>query len=195
MSESNPSLSEPSGNFELTGMISLAKTNGNSKVGILLELFRNYLRLIAQTQINAKLKTRIDPSDVVQETFLDAHRDFGAFRGQTEAELIAWLRKILACNICDQAKRHGAMRRDIQREQSLEAAMDQSSVQLANALGGHISTPSRQAAKREQAVMVADAIANLPDEYRYVIIQRQVHRVCVRRYRCPIGQSRQARCE
>ena len=163
---------------QLSVLINEAKLGGQpNQIGGLLELYRNYLKLIAQTQINRRLQTRVDPSDVVQETYLDAHQGFAEFRGGTEAELIAWLRKILARNICDQAKRHGAQQRDIKREQSLEAAMNHSSMHLANALGDSITSPSCQAVKREQAVLIADAIAQLPEEQRTVITMRQMSRI------------------
>lgn len=159
-------------------MIRRARVAENQlELGNLLELYRNYLNLIAQTQIGATLKKRVDPSDVVQETFLEAHRDFGEFRGNSEAELIAWLRKILIRNLYDQVKRHHAQRRDCHREQSLEAAIDRSSMQIVNALGADISSPSHRASEREQAVLVADAIAALPPIHRQVMLMRQVQRI------------------
>ena len=162
----------------LSALLNKAKSCAEpAAIGPLLDLFRNYLKLIAQTQISPKLKIRVDPSDIVQETFLDAHRDFAGFKGETEAELIAWLRKILVRNICDQAKRHGAQRRDMRREQSLEAAINQSSIRLAQAFGDDMATPSKQAIRREQAVLVADAIAQLPEIQQKVITMRQIHRV------------------
>src|SRR5438128_10963899 len=69
------------------------------RLGELLERYRNYLKLLARAQIDLFLRRRIDASDVVQETFLDACRDFQQFRGGTEAELRAWLRKILIYNV------------------------------------------------------------------------------------------------
>jgi RNA polymerase sigma-70 factor (ECF subfamily) len=178
MSEVNQYQPCQTGALQLAAMISQAKiASERSRVGPLLDLYRNYLSLIAQGQINTRLRIRVEASDVVQETFLDAHRDFPNFRGTTEAELIAWLRKTLARNILDQAKMHGARRRDYHRDQSIEAAIDRSSMNLAQAFDAGMSTPSVQAARREQAVLVADAIANLPAQYRKVIMMRQIDRI------------------
>lgn len=145
-------------------------------IGELLEHYRNYLRLLASMQLNAKVRVRASASDVVQETFLEAHQAFSQFRGTTEAELIAWLRKILVRNILDEGKRQRAAKRDVNREQSLDAALDRSSEILGTALCSQISSPSQKIAKREQAVLVADAIARLSVEQRDIIIERQVHR-------------------
>src|SRR5262249_35196419 len=83
--------------------------------GQLLEMYRNYLRLQARALLGTALQVRLDPSDLVQETFLDAHRDFASFQGATEAELLAWLRRILARNLADQARHHKAQGRDVRR--------------------------------------------------------------------------------
>ncbi len=112
---------------------------------------------------------------MVQDTYLEAHRDFGDFRGNTEKELMAWLRKILVRNILDHARRHRADKRDVKRVQSLEAAMELSSHILGGALVAEIPSPSEHFQRREQAVIVADAIASLSPDQRTVIIQRQIH--------------------
>ena len=172
----NPSNHAPFNGLELSAFIQDAKhAQDPEQIGALLSLYRNYLSLLARTQINDKLKSFLEPSDVVQETYLDAIQGFSKVVGQTEAELMAWLRKILARNICDYARKVSAQCRDVNRERSLEMSLDRSSINLVNALGGTGLSPSTQAVQREQAVLVADAIANLPPEYRQVILMRQIH--------------------
>src|ERR1700682_633731 len=78
---------------------------GQERLGELLELYRNYLKLLARAQVDLHLRSRADASDLVQETFLDACRDFRQFRGSTEAELMAWLRKILIYNVAKLVQR------------------------------------------------------------------------------------------
>ena len=88
------------------------------RLGALLDLYRNYLKLLARVQIDRRLGRKVDASDVVQETFLKVHRFFGEFRGQTEAELIAWLRQILATTLAKLVRHyHGTQRRRISLEQ------------------------------------------------------------------------------
>ena len=139
-------------------------------MGRLLELYRNYLGLLARLEIGRRLQGKPDDSDLVQETFLQAHRHFVQFRGTTEAELTAWLRQILA-DVVGKVVRHcRARRRDIRLERALAAELDQSSRVLGEGLAARQSSPSQQAARREQAVLLADALQRLPAAYREVII-------------------------
>src|SRR6202040_2404394 len=73
-----------------------ARAGDDAARGRLLEAYRSYLTLLARVQLGRDLQGKVDPSDLVQEAFLEAHRDFGQFQGQTEAELRAWLRRLLA---------------------------------------------------------------------------------------------------
>ncbi len=142
----------------------------------LLELYRNYLKLLARAQLRASLQVRVDPSDLAQVTLIDAHRGFAQFRGQTEQELTAWLRKILVRKLADQVKRHRSQKRDVRREQSLEVVLEQSSQDIAKLLGTATSTPSVLASRREQSVVLADAMARLPEDYREVLVMRHLER-------------------
>jgi RNA polymerase sigma-70 factor (ECF subfamily) len=151
-----------------------ARAGCRDALGRLLELYRNYLRLLARTQIDLALRVRLDPSDLVQETLLEAHRDFRQFAGSSEKELVAWLRRILVRNLADQVKRHKAQARNWGRQESLEALLDRSSSAAEEALAKGISTPSAQAARREQGVLLADALARLPPDYREVIVLRNL---------------------
>lgn len=155
-------------------LMAQARAGDGAARGRLLELYRNYLRLLARTQIHTGLRVRLDPSDLVQEALLEAHRDFHQFVGSTEKELIAWLRQVLVRNLTDQFKRHKTRGRDWRRQESLELLLDRSSQQLEKALAHRGSTPSSHAARREQAVLLADGLAHLPQDYREVIILRNL---------------------
>jgi RNA polymerase sigma-70 factor (ECF subfamily) len=113
----------------------------------------------------------------VQQTFLEAYRDFPHFAGQTEKELMAWLRRILVRNLADQVKRHQAKGRNWQRQESLEALLDRSSAEAEEALARSISTPSAQASRREQAVLLANALARLSPDYREVLVLRNLKKL------------------
>ena len=102
----------------------------------LLELYRNYLRLVARSLIGRRLRIKLDPSDLVQETFLKAHRDFAQFAGGTERELVAWLRQILVRSLANQVKHHRRQGRDHQRQESLERLLEQSDLAAPGRPGG-----------------------------------------------------------
>src|SRR5262245_38976073 len=90
-------------------------------LGTLLELYRNYLSLVARTQIDLHLRAQVNPSDLVQETFLEAYRDFRQFHGTSEREFLAWLRRILVHNLGNLVeKQMRARKRDVRRQVSLD---------------------------------------------------------------------------
>jgi RNA polymerase sigma-70 factor (ECF subfamily) len=152
-----------------------ARGGDPAAVGRLFELYRRYLTLLARVQIGQRLQGKVDPADLVQDTFLDAHRGFARFRGTTEAELVAWLRQILAANLADLLRHYlGTKGRDVRLEREIREAIDQSSVLLDRGLIASQSSPSQQAVNREQAVLLADALGELPDNYREVIVLRHL---------------------
>jgi RNA polymerase sigma-70 factor (ECF subfamily) len=148
-----------------------ARAGDDAARGELLERYRDYLALLARLQINRRLQGKADPADLVQDTFLEAHRGFARFRGTTEGELVAWLRQILAANLVDLVRRFlGTRRRDVRLERELARELEQSSRALEMGLVAPHSSPSQQAARREQDVLLAEALARLPDAYREVLI-------------------------
>jgi RNA polymerase sigma-70 factor, ECF subfamily len=159
-------------------LLTQARQGDRECLGRLLERYRNYLHLLARTQIDLHLQGRADASDLVQETFLDACRDFAQFRGGSEAELLAWLRQVLVYNLGRLVQRQLlAQKRDARREVSLDgflAALDRSSAQVAAALAGSQSSPSEQVQRRERAAVLADHLARLPADYREVIVLRNL---------------------
>ena len=156
-------------------LLARARSGDAQAAGQVLEQYRAYLNLLARLQIRRAIQGKVDASDVVQETFLEAYRDFAQFRGTTEAELMAWLRRILASNLADQARRFtGARRRDVRLERRLADELDESSRVLDRGLAARQSTPSERAAHREQALLLAEALERLPADYREVIILRHL---------------------
>src|ERR1700681_3528978 len=87
-------------------LLRLAQSGDQQALGQLLELYRNYLAILARLQIGRRLQGKADAADLVQETFLDAHRNFGRFRGTTEGEFAAWLRQILAGRLAMLVRRY-----------------------------------------------------------------------------------------
>jgi RNA polymerase sigma-70 factor (ECF subfamily) len=132
-----------------------------------LEVYRDYLRLLARTQLDSRLGAQVDPSDVVQQTLIKAHEKRDQFRGTTGAEQAAWLRAILANNITEAARKYG--REPGGRGRSLEAALEESSVRLEAFLAADQSSPSQRAMHAERLALLAAALACLPEDQRVAL--------------------------
>lgn len=134
-----------------------------------LECFRNYLVVLARLRLESRLRSKLDPSDIVQQTLLEAHRDRDQFRGRNSAERAAWLRQILARNMANAARDLRRGKRDVAKEQSLEAALDESSARIGAWLAADQSSPSEPALRAERLLALADAMAKLPDDQRQAV--------------------------
>jgi RNA polymerase sigma-70 factor (ECF subfamily) len=143
--------------------------------GLRPERFRQYLVLLAQAQLGPQVRGKLDASDVVQQTLLEAHRKRDQFRGDSPGQLLAWLRRLLACTLADTLRTLGRARRDVARERSLEAELDQSAERLAAWLAAEQSSPSEQADRNEQLARLADALAALPEPEREALVLRHSH--------------------
>lgn len=155
-----------------------ARRGGTEALGDLLQLYRNYLTVLATTQLDRRLRRRMSPSDLVQETLLGAHRDVAQFRGSTEREFLAWLRQILINCLHHAIEIHlRAKKRDARREISIEqvsAALDRSAANFGQVLADPGPSPSVPVRQRERAVALADQLAKLRPQYRDVIILRNL---------------------
>lgn len=166
-----------------------AHSGDQGALGRLLDLYRSYLTLLARLQIDRRLQGKVDASDLVQETFLAAHEGFGKFRGQSESELLGWLRRILADRTAKLVRRfYGTQRRNVRLERQLGDELDRSSCAV-GALPVSESSPSQSAGRRERAVLLADALGQLSADYRDVIILRQLEELSFAEVGRRIGRS------
>jgi RNA polymerase sigma-70 factor (ECF subfamily) len=173
MADAPANLDAPSGR-PIGEWLQAARDGSREAIGQLFEACRTYLLLVANRELPSDVRAKVGASDLVQDTFLDCHRSFGLFKGDTEAELLAWLRRILLCNISDFNRRYvQTTKRQIAREIPLEfdGVSRAARKEVATARS---ATASWQAVVREEAEAVEQAIRRLPDDYRRVIIL--VHR-------------------
>jgi RNA polymerase sigma-70 factor (ECF subfamily) len=156
-------------------LLDQARAGDGPTLGRLLERYRAYLAVLARVQIGRRLQGKVDASDVVQDAFLGAHRDFAQFRGTTEREFMGWLRGILASLLANLVRHYqGTQRRDVRLERQLAVELDQSSMALDRGLVAPQSSPSEQASRREQSLALAEALRRLPEEYRELLILRHL---------------------
>jgi RNA polymerase sigma-70 factor (ECF subfamily) len=135
-----------------------------------LEQFRSYLYLLARAHIGRRNRARLDPSDIVQQTLLHAHQKQSQFRGASEAELMGWLRQILANNLADAVRGLARAKRDISRERPLDGDVDDSFTRVDGWLAGAQSSPSQQVVRAEELLRMAEALTSLPDLQHEAIV-------------------------
>lgn len=137
--------------------------------------FENYITLLVSTSIGRILDRKVDAVDIVQEVLLRAHERFAQFQGSTEAQFAAWLRQIVINVLSDHWRRYvEAKSRQVSRERSLDAILDQSSQALGNLLAASGTSPSQAAQRRDLGVVLADALAELTEEHRQVVLLRSL---------------------
>jgi RNA polymerase sigma-70 factor, ECF subfamily len=156
---------------EVGGLLAAARAGSREALGRVLEGFRRYLLGVAEGELDHDLRSKGGASDIVQETFLEAGRDFGGFRGSSPEELRAWLRQMLLHRIGAFTRRYRATsKREIGREIELGAPGSWGGIEQAPA--GSTLSPSGVAIEHERAVALRHALDRLPEQYRRVVILR-----------------------
>ena len=136
--------------------------------------YRNFLRLQAMG-IPARYRPRLESSDIVQQTLLDAHENIHQFRGKSEPEMAKWLSQMLANNISDAMRALGRQKRDISRERPLDQGGRSSMRCAADWIASEQTSPSLVAYKAEQVVQLSEAISQLPEAQQEVIVLHHLH--------------------
>ena len=135
-----------------------------------LEPFRKYLKVLAELHLDRKLRGKLDPSDVVQQTLLRAYSALGEVRDPQPEVLVAWLRRILARTLADAVKHYERDKRDVALERSLAAELDRSASGFAAWLAADQTSPSGRAERNEELLRMVEALAELPELMREVVV-------------------------
>ena len=174
-------------------LLDRAKGGSAAEVGQLLSVYTQYLKTLANQQLDRRVRQRVSPSDLVQDTLLEAHRDFPNFRGTTPAELVSWLRRILIHNLIRASEHHlHTEKRDARREISLQRlAANLGSVDspLEAALRSPIGSPSADLRGQEQVSELERALSTLPNEQRQVVMMRHLEGLAFSQISERLGRS------
>jgi RNA polymerase sigma-70 factor (ECF subfamily) len=139
-----------------------------------LEPFRSYLEVLARVHLDARLRGKLDPADVVQETLRRAYAAWPGMRNPEPPVVVAWLRRILARTLADAVKHYDADCRAIDLERSLHDDLDRSASGLAGWLAADQTSPSQAAVRNEELLRLADALAALPEPQREVVVLKHL---------------------
>ena len=153
------------GDMSTTQLVVASKEGDNDALGRLLEQYRGYLLMLAHRYLSEALRRRVDPSDIVQLTFLEAKRDLPAFRGSTPAEFSGWLPGMLKNNVATAVTRHvTTQKRSLKREVNA-APGENDSVQggWIQQLPGSATSPSGVAIREEAVFALMQALHHLPE--------------------------------
>jgi RNA polymerase sigma-70 factor (ECF subfamily) len=181
------------GSPDVKSLIRAARARRGEALERLLGLYRNYLTWLARGGLDSTLGAKADASDVAQEALLLAFERFPQFRGESEAELVAWLRRILARCLAMLVRHYrGTAARDPGRERAIEGALDRSSMSLGALLPATSPSPSQAAAERERSVILADAMAALGEDQRRAIELRSLKQLAWTEVAAGLGRSPEA---
>ena len=177
-STSSPSSKSPSSNSPIASLKLLAEAkNGDAdSLGLLLRKYFRYLNSLSRGHIDDRIRMRVSASDVVQETLLEAHRDFQNFAGTSLEEFTGWLRKILFHNLATAIENHVlTAKRDVRKQRSLDEKhndANQTAAGFKHSLEANVSSPSSPIVRNESLEQLRLAISHLPESYRLVIEMR-----------------------
>ena len=182
--------SQPPTTPSIAPLVQQARSGCSAAIGSLLEAARSYLLLQAEQELPLALRAKVGPSDIVQETAIDAHRDFSRFRGTTQEELYAWLRTILQNNVMDAVRRFEiAQKRAVKREASLSVVIDRRGISV---LPTGSTTPDHSAIRREDAALLAGVLTRVPDDYQTILRLRYWDGLTFPQIATRIGRSEEA---
>jgi RNA polymerase sigma-70 factor (ECF subfamily) len=139
-----------------------------------LEPYRSYLEVLARVHLDPRLRGKLDPADVVQQTMVRACAASSSLQNTEPAVVAAWLRRILARTLADVVKHYERDRRDVNLERSLEADLDQSASGLVGWLAADQTSPSQAAVRNEELLRLAEALAAIAEPQREVVVLKHL---------------------
>ena len=172
-----PAMSDQSSRNIVADLLRRAQTGDEDARNELFNTCRGYVGFLARSHVESWIQAKVDASDLIQQTLLEAHQAFPKFTGQSEGEWLAWLKQILKHNATDYVRRYGAQKRKARLEVALGGGDQSSLFRTAPEPSARIDTPSAIMNRREEEILVADALETLPEDYQEVIVLRNLQRL------------------
>lgn len=176
----------------LEELLHRARDGDHEATNELFETCRAYVGFLARSHVESWIQAKVDSSDLIQQTLMEAHQAFPNFNGQTEGEWIAWLKQILKHNATDFVRRFGAAKRRATLEVAISTGNDSTYFRAAPELSSHGESPSQMMVRREQEILISEALATLPENYQEVIVLRNLQRLPFDEIAERMGRSRPA---
>jgi RNA polymerase sigma-70 factor (ECF subfamily) len=176
----------------ISDLLTRARASEPQQLDLLFAQCRNYLNVVARAQVESWLRAKVDASDIVQQTLLEAYRDFHKFRGHTEAEWLGWLRQILSHNAANYVRHYRGAKRQARREVALGPAGSSSDGPHIPEACAHGESPSQHLLRKEREWQVAEALTQLSPDHREVILLRNLERLPFEEVAERMGRSRPA---
>jgi len=142
----------------------------NAEIDVVLQRCREYLHVVAELRLDRRLRGKLDSSDIVQESMVQAYKAWGQLRGASDGERLAWLKMIVVRNVLHALRDFRRAKRDVCRELSLERVVDSSSARLEKWLASDQSTPSHRVEKAEELLRIAGAVESLPEGQQDAVV-------------------------
>jgi RNA polymerase sigma-70 factor (ECF subfamily) len=181
------------GDVSLSELLKQAREGDDAARDLLFEKCRAYVNVVARARVESWMRAKVDASDLVQQTLLEAHRGLSNFQGTTEAEWLAWLRKILDHNAVDFIRQYrGTKKREIRKEVRLNNATGDDSQRRDLDPSAGMESPSELVMRRERDIEVAEAVSQLTDDHQEVIMLRNLQRLPFDEVARRMGRTRPA---
>ena len=175
---------------KIQNLLSAAQQGDEAARNDLFDRCRNYVNIIARTQMETWMRTKVDASDLVQQTLMEAHQGFEQFRGNNEGEWLAWLKQILSRNTTDFMRHYRTAKRAVGKEVNLTQNQDNQT--QAWDLTDALPTASQLLMQHESQLQLADAIAKLSPDYQEVIHLRNLQQLSFNEVAERMGRTRPA---
>jgi RNA polymerase sigma-70 factor, ECF subfamily len=176
----------------IADLLTQARAGDPAALDRLFACCRDYLALMARTRVETWLQAKVDASDLVQQTMMEAYRGFDRFHGGSEGEWLAWLRNILDHNAADFVRHYQSQKRKAGKELALSPPADDSRMAQAFEPAAPGDSPSQALARVESELQLAGALAQLPPDYQEVIVLRNLQKLSFEEVAKRMDRSRPA---